>query len=450
MKSGSRRNWSSELRLARLACALLLLGLSRASAEPGRDVVGAAVRRALTVAPRVRVIVALREPEASLRSLTARAGAIAAVQDDVLRRLAPDDFSVTQRWQAIGGLAGLVSANGLSELERHPDVQRVDLDVPMFPGLAEAVPLVGADRAHAAGVTGRGVVVAVLDTGVESSHPDLKDHVIGEQCFCSAMDGGGCCPSGATSQAGAGSARDDDGHGTNVAGIITSAGRLAPLGVAPDAEIVAVKVLGRLASGSSTAGFISGLDWLLAARPDVKVVNVSAGTGELFAGVCDSASAFTLAMASAAKTLRARGTILFAASLNNGSPSQLAAPACVTGYAAVGAVYDAAAGRVSFGCTDATTASDQVACFSNASSKLALLAPGGPMTAPGLGGGTSTYVGTSQACPVAAAAATLLLEARPGMSPDQVEAALESSGVSVSDPRNGQRYPRVDVNRALR
>jgi subtilisin family serine protease len=233
-----------------------------------------------------------------------------------------------------------------------------------------------------------------------------------------------------------------------VAGIITGDGRVAPRGVAPDSQVVAVKVLDRTGAGTSSS-ILSGLDYVINSRPEVKVVNLSLGLGNLFPGTCDSAASFTVSFASAIGTLRARGVTLFAASANNGSAREIAVPACVSQAIAVGAVYDQNIGTITFGCTDASTAPDRVACFSNSSSAVDVLAPGAAVTSAGVGGGLSTYLGTSQACPIAAATAALLLEARPSLTPDQIEAALRNTGLTVTDPKNGLSFRRIDAKGAL-
>jgi subtilisin family serine protease len=429
-----------------VAPALLLAlasGPAPGSEEATSAKIGAAVWAATREAPRARVVVALRAPTAPPGDLTRRLVEVEAITGDVLERLEPADLRLTQRWATISALAGDVTPRGLAILASDPNVLRIDVDEPFHAGTAESIGVIRADEVQAAGVTGRGVVVAVLDTGVESSHPDLSSSILDEHCFCA-----GCCPGGASEASGPGSAADDNGHGTNVTGIITADGRVAPKGIAPDADIVAVKVLDKNGGGSSTS-ILSGFDYVLKSRPEVKVVNISLGSATLFSGTCDAAAAFTSSLAQAINALKARGTTTFASTLNNGATDQIGAPACLTSALAVGAVYDSDGGTVSFGCTDPTSRRDEVPCFSNSSRKMELLAPGAPITSAGLGGSASTYLGTSQASPHAAAAAALLLSFKPGLTPDAIRNALIATGRPVKDAKNGVTTPRIDVKAAL-
>jgi subtilisin family serine protease len=410
--------------------------------------VGANVVEALRERPRVRVIVALREPTTSVANLSLRNEEVHGVQGRVLDRLQPSDFILTHRWASLNAFAGEVTLPGLRTLMADPDVLMVDEDPIAYMDLAETAALIRVDQVRGAGTTGRGVVVAVLDTGADTHHPDIRDGLVAEQCFCTSASGSGCCPNGTAEQSGAGAAEDDNGHGTNVTGIITSDGRVAPPGIAPDAMVVAIKVLDKTGAGTS-AGILSGLDFVINKHPEVKVVNLSLGLGNLFPGVCDSAASFTTAFASAVNTLRGRGAVFFASSGNNGSSSQIAVPACIGNAIAVGAVYKGDVGTITFGCTDATTAADRVACFSNSDSQVDVLAPGAPVTSAGIGGGVSTFVGTSQACPVAAGVAALILSAHPGLSPDAVEAAMKNTGVTITDPKNGLAFRRIDAKAAV-
>jgi subtilisin family serine protease len=409
--------------------------------------VGARVLDELRARPRVRVIVALRDSTATT-DLTLRNAEVHAIQGNVLEGLRPEDFTLTHRWQSLNAFAGEVTAAGLRALSEDPDVLMVDVDPPAYADSAETAALIRVDQVRGAGITGRGVVVAVLDTGVDTRHPDIRDSLVDQQCFCTAPSGAGCCPNGTNRQSGDGAAEDDQGHGTNVTGIITSDGRVAPQGMAPDAQIVAIKVLDKTGAGTS-GSILSGLDYVINSRPEVKVVNVSIGLANLFSGACDGAASFTTAFATAVNTLRGRGALLFASSGNNGSSSQIAVPACIGNAIAVGAVYKNDSGTVTFGCTDATTAPDRVACFSNSDSQVDVLAPGAPVTSAGIGGGVSTFLGTSQACPVAAGVAALLYQARPGIGADAVEAALKNTGVPLTDPKNGLSFRRIDAKAAV-
>jgi subtilisin family serine protease len=436
-------------RLTAVAIATLLCGsVSPSRADAG--VAGIAVYEALQRSERVRVVVSFVPPAAPAGDLQALSRRVAEVKRRVLFDVEPEEFRITTEWQTVSAVAGDISLRGLELLLRDPNVDRIDVDVPGHIALAQSVSLIRANELISQGLSGAGVTVAVLDTGIDGGHPDLSDDIVDEACFCQNADGSGCCPGGGTSAMGSGAARDEQGHGTNVAGIVTSRGSVAPRGVAPDAKIVAVRVMDASGVASGTAQVISGLEYVLTSHPEVRVVNMSLGFESLFSSVCDSSASFTSAFAQVIGSLKGRGTIVFASSLNSGSSSQIGLPACISSAVAVGAVYDDNLGSVSFGCTDSTTRADQVACFSNSNALVDILAPGAATTAPGIGGGVSTWLGTSQASPHAAGAAALLLQAKGGLSPDQILTAFKATGAVVTDPKNGMSFPRIDVAAALR
>jgi len=387
--------------------------------------------------------------DAGLASVVSRGGAARVIVDVATpaeaRKLTVAGFRATARWAAVAAVPGVATAAGVVRLAADPAVVRVGLDLGGHGGGAPDLALIRADVAHAQGLTGRGVNVAVLDSGVDETHPDLRSSIVAEHCFGTTV-----CRGGARELAGPGSAADDNGHGTNVAGIVTSDGTVAPIGVAPGAGLVAVKVLDAQNRFASTSDIISALNWVATARPDVRVVNMSLGTDRLYTGTCDAADASTSALASVVAALRARGTLVFASSMNNRSTTAMAAPACVAGVVSVGAVYARRGPSSSvFGCTDATPVPDRITCFSDSDSALDLLGPGALVTSTGLGGGQSTYTGTSQASPHGAGAAALLLEADPSLSAAALERLLKTTGRPITDPRNGVITPRIDVAAAL-
>ena len=199
--------------------------------------------------------------------LSHQMNAISAVRTNVIAVLSTENFTLERQFNYINGMAMTVNADGLSELLANISVLRVDIDQGGQGHLNEGRPIATIDAVQSMGYTGEDVVVAVLDSGFDSDHPDLSDDLVAEACFCS--DGGaGCCPSGGTTQFGTGAAEDDHGHGTHVSGIITSSGIVGPIGSAPDAGIVAVKVLDSANSFCCASDVTAGLDWVIG-RDDV-------------------------------------------------------------------------------------------------------------------------------------------------------------------------------------
>ena len=149
------------------------------------------------------------------RNLSMIKNEIAANQNSVLADLDPSDFRVKYRYRAVPALAGSVTRAGLARLAANPLVVKIDLDVGGTGSLGGSVPLISADNQHSSGVTGEGVVVAVLDTGIDTDHDDLADDLIHQECFLDfdgARNGSGRCPNGSDRQSGPGAADDGAGH----------------------------------------------------------------------------------------------------------------------------------------------------------------------------------------------------------------------------------------------
>ena len=436
-----------------LASAALLLHAARADAAgegAASAKVGSAVYQKLEHAQKVRVLVAFQEAKAKAAPAERKA-AIAAGADALVGALPAASFSVKRRFDMVPAIALEVDAHALPALAQRPDVLRVDLDEGGNGNLAEAKPLANIMEVMPQAKTATGAKIAIVDTGIDLVHPDFGSRIVGQQCFCSNASGvGGCCPNGAATMSGAGSAQDDNGHGTNVAGIAAGGGVVALPGAASDADIVAVKVMDSSNAFCCSSDVVSALDWIRTNHPDTLVVNASLGTSTLFAGVCDGASAYSIALATAVDNLVANGTMVFASSGNQGSATAMSAPACLDSAIAVGAVWDAVRSETTFlGCTDAGIEPDKPTCFTNSNAQLDLYAPGAFVTASGLGGGTSTYGGTSQASPLAAGCATMLRSAFPAATPEQIAEALKASPTLVTDPKNGLSFPRLDCANAM-
>jgi subtilisin family serine protease len=436
-----------------LACAspIILLPLAvRADPRASEATMGAA----LEIAESAEVIINLREPRAWSEGSASRSANIQRDQDEVLAALC-GEFSLTRRYRHVPAVAGTIQRAGAALLKSDPRVHSLQIDGAGGGQLERAVPAIGGDRARSSfDLSGKGVRVAILDTGVDTDHPDLGAAIVAQHCFTYP------CPPLFTREST--SAEDDHGHGSNVAGIVASRGNVASAGFAPGAELVVVKVNDHNDAGR-VSDWVAGLDWVYDELPSshVKVVNLSFGTTLLYSGNCDEDEP---ALAAAIANLTEAGVAIFAASGNQGSTTMIPAPACNTGVIAVGASYDSDVGfqppmastyaqrwgRSFANCADQSTAFDQIACFTNSNPELDIVAPGAPMTSDTLRGGTDTYSGTSQASPVAAGVAALMLQCNPMLTPTEVEQIMKYTGVPAMDPKSGRMFPSLRAFEAVR
>jgi subtilisin family serine protease len=406
-----------------------------------RAVLAALLLAALPLrAERIRVVVAVANPEP-------RHATLLSVRGSVLDSL--ETATDIQPWGSSAVFATEIDRGELERLESDPRVRAVSIDSGGEGALVESVPLVGADLVHAQGFDGRGVTVAVLDTGIDVSLRDFEGRISGQQCFCDDLDGSGCCPNGTSRQSGSGAAQDDNGHGTHVSGILAGNGTTAPRGMAPGARIVAVKVLDHNRAFRSFTQIYRALEWIAMERPDVKVINMSLGSWGVYApGDCNSA-AIAIGMQHVVKHLRARGVLIAASSGNQSSLAGTTIPACMNDVIGVGATYDAPGGRES-ACEVEPAGRDQVACFTNSTVAIDLLAPGAAITSTTRGGGFATLSGTSMAAPHVAGALALMQQVSGGtVGADEAEWILKSTGRRVIDGRNGLEFPRLDAAAAV-
>ncbi|MGW8883732.1 S8 family serine peptidase [Streptomyces sp. NPDC055749] len=267
---------------------------------------------------------------------------------------------------------------------------------------------IGADTAWQAGRTGKGVKVAVLDTGADPTHPDLAGRISATKDF-----------------SGSGSAVDRQGHGTHVAATVAGSGAGAPglrTGVAPDADLIVGKVLDDKGSGSDSQ-VIAGMEWAVA--QGAKVVNMSLGSGPTNGQDPVTQSLEALATSS--------GTLFVVSAGNNGpNISTVSAPSIAPHALSVAAV-DFAGGTASF--------SSRGPSF-NGTVKPEIAAPGVNIVAARAAGtniGTvqsdpayTALSGTSMAAPHIAGAAALLAQEHPDWTPDQLKHTLMGSATAPS------------------
>ncbi|HWW52368.1 MAG TPA: S8 family serine peptidase, partial [Acidimicrobiales bacterium] len=283
---------------------------------------------------------------------------------------------------------------------------------------------VNAPAAWAQGYDGRGQTIAIIDTGVEASHPYLAGKVVDEACYSLRN----ACPNGGPEQLGPGAAAPckqlECGHGTHVAGI--AAGRD---GVAPGANLMAIQVFSPDDNSAHATSFAA--DQILALRHvydlrnrfHIAAVNISIGApSDVNDGYCDDRADRAGFWAWAA-TLRSVGIATVVASGNRGLSHSVDSPACTSSAISVGNTTVDAGG------------SDAVVQSSNASAVLSLLAPGTRVPSSVVGGRYGYLSGTSMSAPHVAGAIALLRQARHLSVAKEVQ-ALRSSGHAVVDPRN--------------
>jgi subtilisin family serine protease len=457
-------------RLVRVGGLSLLLALvcpapARAGATDLVPVAGDLVRKAAARGT-VPVIVQLAVPaipEGHLPdgvAVGAQRRGIVAAQGALVAALSGLGHRVRRQYASIPYVALDLGVDALTRLAGQPGlVAGITEDVPLPPLLAESVPLVEADRAQGSGFTGAGMVIAVLDTGVDASHPFLAGRVVQEACFAVGQDatpGAGDCPNGLSSQVGPGAggpcsyAVSGCRHGTHVAGIAAgAAGPIGP-GVASGAGLMSIRVFSRFTGAqcgfvedpcalSWSSDQIAGLESVYALRHSHQfaAVNMSLGGGA-YASLA-SCDADNPAMKAAIDNLRSVGIATVIASGNTGFTNALSRPACISSAVSVGSTADGSAGSVA----------DRVSMYSNSAPFLSLLAPGELVTSSVPGGGFATFQGTSMAAPHVAGAWALLKQARPAASVGEVLAALQGTGHPIVDPRNGVATARIRLLPAL-
>jgi subtilisin family serine protease len=306
------------------------------------------------------------------------------------------------------------------------DTRKVWLDRKVHATLSDSVPQIGAPTAWRSGYDGKGVKVAVLDSGYDPTHPDLKGKVSGAANFTDEAD-----------------TVDHFGHGTHVAATIAGSGTAGPAGgkgVAPGAQLLVGKVLNEYGTGD-LSWVIAGMEW--AVSQGARVINLSIG-----AQAAEGPDPATEAV----DALTASSGALFVVAAGNSGPDiqTVTTPGTASSALTVGAV----------------SKKDELASFSGRGPRLGDGVVKPEITAPGVGivaaraAGTAlgeivdgSYIsmsGTSMATPHVAGAAALIAQKHPDWKADQLKSALVASATPVKNAALwAQGAGRVDVPAAL-
>ena len=338
-------------------------------------------------------------------------------------------------------------------LTNHQAVEKIWLDAIFRVALDESIQVIDAPSVHTRGFRGEGVIVAILDTGIDSTHPDLDDidddpdtfdpKILYSANFSSETE----------------TVEDLMGHGTHVAGIAAGTGKVSRdanpngpqyLGVAPGAYLWNIKVLNR--NGSGFAHEIAegiehtalGPDGVPKSGDEPDVINLSVGNKLNGSGTDPMSVAVDFAVS--------QGVTVAVAAGNSGPRlSSLGQPAVSKSGITVGATNNAdeIASFSSRGpTTDRRLKPDVVAPGSGIVSTCA--SPGqGNWTCNLIGGRYISKSGTSMATPHVAGAAALVIEAHPDWTPEQVKSALMNTAYDIDVPLREQGAGRIRVPSAI-
>lgn len=350
---------------------------------------------------------------------------------------------------ALKGFAAHVPAGRLAALEKDPRVAFVSADRVInvlgkggssgkpgnsTPPPPQVVPT-GVARLQAAGLANRGagVNVAVIDTGIDLTHPDLAANIVG----------GKNCLSGH-------SYADGNGHGTHVSGTIAALDNSqGVVGIAPQAKLWSVRVLDNNGSGSWSS-VICGIDFVTSEAPanggPITLANMSLGGAGTSDNNCGNTNNDALHQALCRS--RDAGVTYVVAAGNDGADASLSVPAAYDdAVITVSALADSDGAAGGLGAATSYGADDTFASFSNYGSVVDLAAPGVNIYSTYKGGTYATMSGTSMATPHVTGAAALYLAAHPGATWTQVrdglKALAEPLGSGHTDPSG--RHPEAVV-----
>lgn len=452
---------------------VMLSAVSHVSLGAADEVTLASLIDKASSAGTVRVLVRLNLPDRmeafmSQQQISERRQALSNLREDLINNLfvtsslRPDQINRSFRVSPVVALEA--TPDVLDALSRDPRVAGIEEDEIRWVNLEQSTELIGANTGWPRFLGGAMQAVAVLDTGVDSSHPALSETVVAEACFSTNGQSAdvtvtSLCPGGVTESTAVGSGANCDvgtigdscSHGTHVAGIVASKGAAVPelQGVAPKASIIAVQVFSSLQDltvegsvcggpnscvGAYDSDIIAGLEFVFSLRNTLSIaaVNMSLGSG-LYNAVCDESP-----YKSIIDQLREAGTATVVSSGNNGADGSTSFPSCISSVVTVGS----------------STKTDLLSSFSNVAPWVDLLAPGSNICSTMATGATSNcgpnfsvLSGTSMAAPHVAGAFAVLRSLFPTATVSELEERLKLTGIPIQTYLGG--IPRIQVEVAL-
>jgi len=409
----------------------------------------------------VSVIVGLNvtnyQPDSRLRQREAESQQqrIGRAQDEVLKALSGFKVNDVSKFKYIPAMAVRVDGQALAQLANNSQVAYIEEDRINELFLTESGNIIGMPTVWQSGYTGKGFAVAVLDTGIDSSHPFFGGRVVAEACFSGGNGMKSFCPNGQNEQIGTGAGVNCNlnfracVHGTHVAGIV--AGKSATIsGVAPEAGLIAIQVFSQNGTNvnSSTSDYLKGLEHVYSLRDQYKIaaVNMSLGGGRKDS-YCDKDIPAEYAVL---ETLKSAGIAVVIAAGNNSFMKEVSYPSCLSNAVTVGSSttrYEPAPPGYYY---PNPLQPDKVSGFSNSAEMVDLLAPGQVIYSSVPNSKYEYMQGTSMAAPQVAGIFAVMRSVKANASVDEILNILKSTGKPVEDEGKANKLtkPRVQVDKA--
>ena len=330
------------------------------------------------------------------------------------------DFQTQFRYHLIDSIAGRIGVENLVEASRLPGVVLIELDGILTTQMNDVndvhgIPMIWEDT----GYTGEGSVVSIIDTGIDSDHVGLDDldddNSTNDSKIIAFYDAVNNPDKTNGTEI---KAYDDQGHGTHCAGITAGTGApdFANIGVAPQAQLVGVKVLDAGGSGSF-ATVMAGMEWTVDKRHDFNIRAASMSLGGF--GLIEWTSSEEESVNRMANEMVRSGVALFIAAGNNGISAQIGTPGSAEDVITVGALDKDTSIAVysSQGPTEEGRVKPNIAFVGSS-----VMAPEANS-----GDGYVAYSGTSMATPGAAGLAALMYQANPDLSPFDIRNIMQET-----------------------
>ena len=333
-------------------------------------------------------------------------------QDNMVRQ---NDGEIINNYHIINGVSALMTEDAIEVLSKNKDVLYIEPDIEVqvleqpiegsvinfaFEYPNQIIPW-GVERVNATIVhpitKGSGIKIAVLDSGIDYTHPDLNDNYKGGYDFINYDN----------------DPMDDYGHGTKVAGVIAAEDNsFGIVGVSPEASIYGVKVIRNDGAGYLSS-VIQGIEWAI--DNDMDIITMSLGT-----------QIPSISFENAVNNAYNSGVLVVASAGNLGgnTPDTVVYPAKYDSVIAVSAI----------------DRNNNLASFSSIGPAVELTAPGLFTTSTLMGGNYSSFSGTSAAAPYVSGVAALLMVLEPSLTNVQIRQQLQMGAIDLGGPGRDTKF----------